>query len=150
MSAALDVPSTDTVREAREALRQLRPLRGPRDASAHVRVRADGDEPEQAATVPRQAFELFLDVLGELANGNAVAIVPAQAELTTQQAADVLNVSRPYVIGLLERGELPYRMVGTHRRIRTVDVMAYREVHDARAHAALDELTQLSQDLGLY
>lgn len=149
MPSALDFPSADTVREAQEALRQLRPLHAPRDEGAHVRVRAEGDAPEQAVTVPRQAFELFLDVLGQLANGNAVTIAPVQAELTTQQAADLLNVSRPYLVALLERGELPFRRVGSHRRVAAADLFAYQDRDDARRGEAMAELTAEAQRLGL-
>jgi excisionase family DNA binding protein len=76
--------------------------------------------------------------------------MPDSAELTTQQAADFLNVSRPYLIGLLEASEIPYRMVGIHRRIRFEDLREYRRRDDLKRHQTADELTQLSEEPGLY
>lgn len=86
----------------------------------------------------------------ELAIGNGVSILPAATELTTQRAADLLNVSRPYLIRLLERGEIPYRKVGTHRRVQLSDVIAYRGRRDLELRRALDELTHDGEELGLY
>ena len=96
-----------------------------------------------------EALDLLVEVLGQLANGNAVTAVPVHAELTTHQAAEILNVSRPFLIGLLDAGEIPFRMVGTHRRIRFTDLMAYKQQDDAKRDKALAELTQQAQDLGL-
>ena len=85
-----------------------------------------------------------------LAQGRAVALVPYQKLLTTQEAADLLNVSRPYLVRLLESGAIPYERVGTHRRVRFADLMRYREQRDALRRRALARLTQKSQRLGLY
>lgn len=98
------------------------------------------------AVVPMSAFKLFLRLLREMAQGNAVTVIPYHSELTTQQAAEILNVSRPYVIKLLEQGELSYRKVNRHRRIRFDDLMAYKAGDDARRRAARRELTELAQD----
>lgn len=149
MPATVDIPTAEAVREAKAALRQLAPLTGSGRTASHVRVRAEGATPEQAVTVPRQAFELFLEVLGQMANGNAVTILPVHAELTTQEAADLLNVSRPFLIGLLEDGAVPFRRVGTHRRVLAADVLAYKQRDEAERREALDELAAEAQRHGL-
>jgi excisionase family DNA binding protein len=105
---------------------------------------------DDALVVPREAAVLFAQVLDYLANGEGVAVMPNSAELTTQQAAEYLNVSRPYLIKLLETGKIPFRLVGTHRRIRFWDLRDYRNHDDLDRRRAADELTKLSQDLGLY
>ena len=84
-----------------------------------------------------------------MANGQAVSVVPANAELTTQQAADLLNVSRPFLIGLLNAGEIDYRLVGKHRRIRAESLLAYIRADDQRRRQTADELTALNQEMGL-
>jgi excisionase family DNA binding protein len=85
-----------------------------------------------------------------MARGNAVQVLPVKAELSTQQAADLLNVSRPHLVKLLERGELPYHYVGTHRRVVLEDLLVYKEKRDRERLEALDEITRASDDLGLY
>lgn len=150
MSAALSLPlpttlpSDQEVQQARESGRLLAACIG-KGATARLKV-IDGDEQIE---VPVAALRLLVDILQQMSLGNAVSIVPMHAELTTQQAADVLNVSRPYLIGLLERGVLPFHKVGTHRRVRFSDVMAYRERSLAERRAALDELAEQAQELGL-
>lgn len=112
-----------------------------------IRGELAGDD---ALVIPRAATVMFAQILALLASGQGVQIIPDAAELTTQQAADFLNVSRPYLIGLLETDEIPYRMVGTHRRIRFEDLREYRRRDDLKRRHAAEELTQLSEELGLY
>jgi len=119
-----------------------------RPADVQLRLIADGQETE-VVTVPAVALTLFLQLLQEMAQGHAVTLVPLHAEVTTQQAADLLNVSRPYLIRLLERGQIPYRKVGAHRRVLRRDVLAYKARTDTDRRAALDELVAEAQRLGL-
>ena len=84
-----------------------------------------------------------------MAAGHAITLVPIETEITTQQAADLLNVSRPYVVGLVEQGRLPARMVGPQRRMTLADVLAYKAESKTRARAALKEMVAIDQELGL-
>jgi excisionase family DNA binding protein len=100
-----------------------------------------------ALVVPRAVAVMLAQVLDCLANGQGVQIMPDRAMLTTQQAADSLNVSRPYLIGLLEGGKIPYTMVGTHRRVAFVDLLEYKRKDDQHRRNVLDQLAELSEEL---
>lgn len=117
---------------------------------ARLRLRVMRDDREaETVVLPDRALRLLLDVLSNMAEGNTVTLVPVGAELTSQQAADLLNVSRPFLIQLLENGEIPYHKVGKHRRVRSKDVMAYKHRIDKKRHEVLDELVAEAQELGL-
>lgn len=107
------------------------------------------DDPQETLLVPRGAVELLARILAHMAAGQGVSVVPAHAELTTQQAAELLNVSRPFLIGLLEAGEIEYRKVGKHRRVKAQSLMGYMARDGQMRREAADELTQLSQEMGL-
>ncbi|MBE1487141.1 excisionase family DNA-binding protein [Plantactinospora soyae] len=141
-------PDPQSVAVAAAALTRVQAyLSSHEDSSATVRLVDDGESDQ--LVVPRGAVELLARVLAHMANGHGVSVVPAHAELTTQQAADLLNVSRPYLIGLLEAGEIEYRRVGTHRRVLAGSLLAYKHQDDARRRAAADELAGLAQDMDL-
>jgi excisionase family DNA binding protein len=100
--------------------------------------------------LPPSVLRLFQQVVDALAQGQVVSLVPLHKELTTQEAADLLNVSRPYLIKLLDQGALPYSKLSSHRRIRFADLMVYKLERDAQREHALDAMAQLNQELGLY
>jgi excisionase family DNA binding protein len=109
------------------------------------------DAPSGGETVklPAAAVRLLVRILEEMGRGNAVSIIPVHAEITTQQAADMLNISRPSLIQLLDDGKIAYRRVGTHRRVRFEALMKYKRQGDADRRAALAELAAYDQELGI-
>ena len=104
---------------------------------------------EESVEIPAQALRLLWEILNQMARGNAVAVTPVHVELTTRQAADLLQVSRTFLVRLLDEGRIPCRKVGSHRRVRTEDILAYRRNTESRRRDALDELTARDQKLGL-
>jgi excisionase family DNA binding protein len=143
----LVTPTEEDSRLARESIHRLAPHLG-LQRNTQVQI-MDEDRPGDILTLPAPALHLLYSILTEMANGNAVALIPIHAELTTQQAADILNVSRPFLVELLEQRKIPYRKVGTHRRILFKDLMAYKHQTDADRLEALRELAEQAQELGL-
>jgi excisionase family DNA binding protein len=140
-------PTEDESRQAQESVRRLAPhLSAP--SGLRIRIAEDG-RPEETLAIPASALRLLANILTEMAQGNAITFVPIHAEMTTQQAAGFLNVSRPFLIRLLERREIPFRKVGTHRRVLFSDLLAYRRRTDAARHEALDELAAQAQELNM-
>ncbi len=115
-----------------------------------LKIRVEGDQEEEIIVLPATIVTLLLGMLRMKANGLSMALTPLDSELTTSQAADIINVSRPYLIKLLEAGEIPHYKVGSHRRIRREDIMMYKQKRRRERAAILDELTAEAQDLGLY
>lgn len=97
--------------------------------------------------LPASAFLALTAVVRGMAAGQTMTLMPSGRQLTTQQAAEMLHMSRPHLIKLLDRGEIPFERVGTHRRLRADDVLAYRVERSRDRERQLDELSQLSQDV---
>ncbi len=121
-------------------------------ADALMRGRAVVVSANAAAPVelPEAAVAVLTDALEHLRRGHPVRVIADDEEVTTQDAANLLNVSRPYVVSLIERQELPCRKVGSRRRLRLADVLTYREIQQARQRDAADALASEAQELGIY
>ncbi len=100
--------------------------------------------------LPHSVYDVLRRILHDMAKGHILRVMPVHAEITTQEAADLLNVSRPFLVSLLEKEDIPYQMVGTHRRIRLEDLLVYRDQRDSERRRLLDEIASESQELGLY
>lgn len=133
---------------ARESSRRLAAHDLGERASVRIQLLDDGEQTETVA-VPATALRVFLQALTEMSQGNAVTLIPSHCELSTQQAADLLQVSRPYVVKLLDEGRIPFRTVGKYRRVRFDDLMAYKRKDDEARAKVLDQLTAEAQELGM-
>jgi excisionase family DNA binding protein len=134
---------------------ELDPVLPPRDATAldELQVALDGEKAVSLAladgtsvVVPEQLRVVLSDVVAAMRRGQAISIISSTQSLTTQQAADILGVSRPTLIKLLESGQIPYETPGRHRRIKLTDLLAFREVRREERRAALDRMTVESQE----
>lgn len=149
MSQTLLTPTLPTEMDATLA-RETSRLLAPRMCSkAPLSFRVGEAAKEETLQLPAPAVKMLVRILEEMARGNAVTLIPVHAELTTQEAADMLNISRPSVIQLLDEGKIEYRKVGTHRRIRFDALMAYKRQTDAERRAALAELAAYDQEIGI-
>lgn len=149
-----DFPETFTPTEdesilAQESSRQLTKLMaGMSQKPLRVTVQPEG-APEQAISIPLSAFRLLTGILTHMANGNAVTLIPVHAELTTQEAADILNVSRPFLVAQLEKNAIPFRKVGTHRKVLFKDLMDFKHSMDQNRLRSLEELAAQAQELDM-
>lgn len=141
-------PTSTDATLARESSRQLATHKLGKRSGVRIQVLDEGKEPE-TITVPSSALRLFVHLLSEMSQGNAVTLIPTHSELTTQQAADLLNVSRPFVVKLLDEGRIPSRSVGKYRRVRFDDLMAYKRKDDDARAKVLDQLTAEAQELDM-
>ena len=135
-------PTSEESSLARDSSRTLSAL-SKHDLRVHI------PETKEDITLPASAVRLLVDLLAEMAEGNAVTLIPIHAELTTQQAADFVGVSRPFLVKLLEENKLPHRKVGTHRRVLFKDLMNYKREIDEKRLATLDELATQAQELDM-
>ena len=143
------IPSESERELATQSSRILAKQMNSHSKTQKIKVESERGKEEQIL-IPSVAYELLLEILSQMSQGNAVTLVPVHAELTTQKAANLLNVSRPHLIKLLESGEIPFRKVGTHRKILAEDLFKYKSDIDAKRSQSLDELTAMTEELGLY
>lgn len=136
--------------QAQIALAQLNSLLKTDSSGGFVPVSVRETGNNDVIDLPREIAHILREVLVNFAAGNFVGVVPMHAELTTQQAADLLNVSRPHIVKLMDEGALPMHKVGTHRRIYASELITYQHRRDLETRAAADELSQVTEDLELY
>jgi len=149
MPQALMPPALPSESDAHLAKETSRLLASRSRSTIPLNLRVVGSRNEDTLRIPASAVKMLVRILEEMALGNAVTLIPVHAELTTQEAADMLNVSRPSLIQLLDEGKMEYRKVGTHRRVRFESLMSYKRHTDAERRAALAELAAYDQEIGI-
>lgn len=159
--------SAETTRTFEEQLRRMMPVAAPPEQRSEVAALfrlldqvADARSAQRGCTlvgpsgdeiqIPESVFYVLERVAEVLARGDSITVVPVGQELTTQQAADILNVSRQYLVRLLDDKQIPFSKVGKHRRVRIEDILDFKKKRDGNRRAALDELSRASQDFGGY
>lgn len=143
-----DPPKAEDVDAAAAAFSHVQEYLGTHPDADMIRLRIDDEDGDNLLAVPRAVLELLVQILGNAAIGQGVSVVPVRAELTTQQAADLLNVSRPFLIGLLEAGQIDYRLVGKHRRVLARSLLDYKRADDASRNQDADALAAEAFELG--
>jgi excisionase family DNA binding protein len=140
------VPAEQEIETAHVALPHIKGFLARHGNRANVRLVVEDDNEGEVLEVPRAAVELLARILAHMAAGQGVSIMPSHAELTTQQAAELLNVSRPFLINLLNSGEIEYRLVGRHRRVKASSLHRYLRDDDQKRRDEADELSRLAQE----
>ena len=141
-------PGEQEAQAALQGRRALAACLATRFETRHLQIFDDENQPHRVE-LPTSALRLLADILAELADGHAVKVVAVHAELTTQEAADLLNVSRPHLVKLLEEGALPFHKTGKHRRVRLADLMQFKARRDRDSEQAMDELAKQAQELAM-
>lgn len=140
-----------TPHEIEAALRSSKELASllPKEGEEEVQFIVRKGKQEFVLAIPAGAVRLLLGILTQMSEGNAVTLIPINAELTTQEAADLIHVSRPFLVRLLESGDIPHHKVGTHRRIKLTDLMIYKKKMEEESRKAREELTREAQELDM-
>lgn len=141
------LPTEKEVALAKEGSRELSMVMNTPDETQEITICMGHSE--QRVHLPASAVQMLMDILVNISQGNAVQVVPVHAELTTQQAADILMVSRPYLVKLLDEKKIEHRKVGSHRRIRYNDLLTFKEQEERARKAVLDELAAEAQELDM-
>ena len=143
-------PSSLSQEEAKTAQNSSTILSRHLKAGENLKLQIVDADSEEIIELPASAVALLLGILRMMARGLGIVLTPLHSELTTRQAADMLNVSRPYLIKLLDAGDIPHHKVGRHRRIRREDVMTYKQKLRQEREAILEQMIAEAQEMGLY
>ncbi len=142
-----NLPTEQEIALAKEGSRELSMVMTTPEETQEITVCMGHSE--QRVHLPASAIQMLMDILVNISQGNAVQVVPVHAELTTQQAADILMVSRPYLVKLLDEKRIEHRKVGSHRRIRYNDLLKFKEQEERARNAVLDQLAAEAQELDM-
>ena len=149
MEALMEVTTRDEQKLARESLARLKTTSDEvirsKTGEVHIKIQETG----ASVRIPRKAFALLLTILANMSKGKSITLIPSNSELSTQQAADMLNVSRPHLVKLLEQGALPFKKVGRHRRILLQDLISYESRQAKNREEQLKFLARQAQEQGL-
>lgn len=148
MNVATKLPSAEEIALAKLGSQELSAVIESNGEAQRINV-VDKQGQAHEVMIPASALNLMIEVLTQLGQGNSVSITPIHAELTTQEGADMLNMSRPTFIKLLDSKEIPFTRTGNRRKVAFADLIEYKEQLEKRRLASLDELSQLDQDLGM-
>ncbi len=143
------LPNPHDIELAKEASKKLIPLFQKKEEVYELEIRADKKGKKEKVTIPLSAFSFLFEILKQMAGGNAMTLIPYHAQLTTQEAANFLNVSRPFLIKLLEEGKISFTKVGRHRRVQFDDILEYKNKIAAESEKAKNDLAKDAQDLNL-
>ncbi|MFT6386811.1 MAG: excisionase family DNA binding protein [Cellvibrionaceae bacterium] len=147
MNQIIELPTSQEIELAKQSSRTLAKYAN----QDRVTLKITGEDGQsEDITLPGHIMAMLLKISTEMSQGKAISLIPINAELTTQEAANMMNVSRPHLVKLLEQETIPFHKVGTHRRIYLEDLLAHIQENDEARSKTLDELAALSQDLGLY
>ena len=149
MPEALLTHTLPTQAEAKQAEETSRVLSSRLRSKTPLRLRLVGHPEDETVVIPASAAKMLVGILDEMGRGNTVTVIPVHAELTTQEAAETLNISRPSLIQLLDEGKIEYRKVGTHRRVRFESLIAHKRRVHAERIAVLNELAAYDQEIGI-
>ena len=146
LSNVVHLPTPQEAEEAKITSRAL--SKYATNERLHIKIAGNNNDSDDLI-LPGYAINLLLDILTEMSKGNAITVMPIHAELSTQETAEFLNVSRPHLVDMLEQGKIPFRKVGAHRRVMAKDVIDYKQRLDADHLKALDELAAQAQELDM-
>jgi excisionase family DNA binding protein len=147
MNQAVELPTSQVIELAKESSRALAKYAG----QDQVTLKITGEDGQSEDIIlPGHIMEMLLKISTEMSQGKAISLIPVNAELTTQEGANMMNVSRPHLVKLLEQEVIPFHKVGTHRRIYLEDLITYIDEKSKARNKALDKLAALGQELGLY
>jgi excisionase family DNA binding protein len=149
MTTVLEMPTRAEQKAAQHTISEIQKISGKGRTRSHIYILVQASGKEESLEIPQKAFTFLKFILGNMAEGKALQLISVESELSTQQAADLLGVSRPFIVKLLEQGKIPFKKVGSHRRVDIKDLKTYERKQQAIRNKNLDFLSRQAQELNL-